>query len=54
MVHYSGNYYKKQNDFILNSNFAFAKYIRPPSIQNRTKWNYQEMGNSERVKQSRH
>ena len=33
MVHYLGIYYKKQNDFILNDNFAMTRYIRPPPIQ---------------------
>ena len=37
MVCYLGIYYKEQNDFILNNNFAMTSCIRPPPIQNSTK-----------------
>ena len=40
---------QKQNDIILKINTRFI-YIRPPSIQNRTKLKYHKMSSNERVK----
>ena len=49
MFNYSSISYKKQNDIILQINFTWFVYIRPPSIQNRTKLKYHKMSSSERV-----
>ena len=48
MVNYLSMSCKKQNDIILKINFTGFIYIRPPSIQNRTKLKYHKMSSNER------